>query len=561
MFEWFATSWAGFLALRPIEQLSTIFTIGGVLLGWMIAWWAIATRQLRLKKQELHHLQALCDNRSQQIRDQRKELKEQDEAIAALESQLPENWLRQAAKERQEENEERAIHCLRVGVESICQPLSACCFELATHHFSLVTDYGSLHFHEAERLARIAMLLAPSDETQFFLAELLATGAEAQYASSDYQAYDARWGEVGDFLKIGTDAGSIEALRNAANQYMEQGHYRLAERLFRRVVQMCRRHLGPDSVTTLEMRAEHAMAVGYAGRYREALSLFQALLPDWERVLGPDHPDTLTTHNNIAGWTGETGDAARAMELFQALLPDQERVLGADHPNTLTTRNNIAAWTGRTGDATRAMELSQALLPDRERVLGRDHLDTLRTRHNLASFTGQTGDAARALELLQTLLPDWERVRGRDHPDTLRIRNNIAVLTRQTGDVAQALDLGQALLQDREWVLGADHPDTLKTLGNIAAWVGELGDIAQVLELFQVLLADQERVLGCNHLDTLTTRNNIAALTGEMGDAARAMELFQALLPDRERVQGQGNRAMWSLDWVGRGAGATGTHR
>jgi hypothetical protein len=23
----------------------------------------------------------------------------------------------------------------------------------------------------------------------------------------------------------------------------------------------------------------------------------------------------------------------------------------------------------------------------------------------------------------------------------------------------------------------------------------------------------------------------------------------------------QGNRAMWSLDWVGRGAGATGTHR
>lgn len=425
MFEWFATSWAGFLALRPIEQLSTIFTIGGVLLGWMIAWWAIATRQLRLKKQELHHLQALCDNRSQQIRDQRKELKEQDEAIAALESQLPENWLRQAAKERQEENEERAIHCLRVGVESICQPLSACCFELATHHFSLTTDYGEPHFHEAERLAQIAMLLAPSDETRFFLAELLAAGAETQYASGDYQTYDARWGEVGDFLKIGTDAGSIESLHNAANQYMEQGHYRLAERLFRRAVQMCRRHLGPDSITTLVMRSAHATAVGNTGRYREALSLFQALLPDMERDLGPYHPDTLTTRNNLAGWTGKTGDAARAMELSQALLPDMERVLGADHPDTLRTRNNIAAW------------------------------------------TGQTGDAARALELLQTLLPDMERVRGRDHPDTLGIRNNIAVLTRQTGDVAQALELGQALLPDRERVLGRDHPDTLITLGSV----------------------------------------------------------------------------------------------
>ncbi len=342
MFEWFATSWTGFIALKPIEQLSAIFTIGSVLLGWLFGCWGFATRQLRLKKEELHHLQALCDNRSQQIRDQRKELKEKDEAIAALESLLPENWLRQATKERQEENEERAIHCLRVGVESICQPLSACCFELATHHFSLVTDYGAPHFHEAERLARIAMLLAPSDETRLFLAELLAAGAEAQYASGDYQTYDARWEEVSDFLQIGTDAGSIESLRNAANQYMGQGRYRLAERLFRRLVQIYKRHRGPDSITTLEMRAEHAMAVGYAGRYREALSLFQALLPDRERVLGPDHPDTLTTRNNLAGWTGKTGDAARAMELFQALLPDRERVLGPDHPDTLTTRNNIA---------------------------------------------------------------------------------------------------------------------------------------------------------------------------------------------------------------------------
>ncbi len=516
MFEWFATSWAGFLALRPIEQLSTIFTIGGVLLGWMIAWWAIATRQLRLKKQELHHLQALCDNRSQQIRDQQKKLKEQDETIAALESQLPENWLRQAAKERQEENEERAIHCLRVGVESICQPLSACCFELATHHFSLVTDYGSPHFHEAERLARIAMLLAPSDETRSFLAELLAAGAEAQYASGNYQTYDTRWGEVNDFLKIGTGDGGIEALRNAANQYMEQGHYRLAERLFRRAVQMCRRHLGPDSVTTLEIRAQHAIAVGQAGRYREALSLCQALLPDQVQVLGTDHPDTLTTYHNIAVWTGRIGDAARALKLFQTLWPDMERVLGHDHPNTLMTCHNLAYWTGETGDAARALALFQALRPDMERVLGPDHPNTLMTCHNLAHWTGETGDAARALALFQALWPDRARVQGSDHPDTLTTRSGLARWTGETGNAARALELLQALLPDTERVLGPDHPGTLTTRHNIAVWTGRIGDAARALELFQTLWPDMERVLGPDHPDTLKTRNEVAHWTEQV---------------------------------------------
>lgn len=364
MFEWFTTLWSGFLAMKPVEQASTAFTIGGVLLGWAVAWWAIATRRLRLKNAELDKLQELSDNRLQQIKNQRNELKEKNEAIAALEAQLPENWLLQAEKERKDGNEERAIRCLRVGFESICQPLSACCFELATHHFSLVTDYGTPHFHEAERLARIAMLLAPSDEKRLFLAELLAAGAEARYASGDYQTYDAHWGEVSDFLKIGTDDGSIEALHNAADQHMEQGRYRLAERLLRRLVQIYKRQQGQDAEITLRTRGQHAAAVGQAGRYREALSLCLALLPDLERVLGPDHPDVAQSLNNLANLYRAQGRFAEAEPLMQRALAILERALGPEHPNFAAGLENYAdllEQTGRIAEAAPLLERAQAI--------------------------------------------------------------------------------------------------------------------------------------------------------------------------------------------------------
>jgi tetratricopeptide (TPR) repeat protein len=327
----FQNSWRQFLELKSIEQLSVVATIGAAIAPPMYGYWRFVTRRLRLKGEELHRLQGLSENRFQQIKKLQQELKERDDAIGRLESQLPDHWLQQAAEEREEGNEKRAISRLRTGFESIREALSTCCLDLASHHFSLVPDYDERHFGEAERLARIAMLLRPSDkDTRLFLAQILAVEAEGKYASGNYQAYEALWEEAEDFLEIGNDSENIGIIGNYARQYYEHGHYRLAECVFRRVSQMCKRHFGQDSPITLTMRSLHASSLGEAGHYREALSLSQALLPDLERVLGQDHPDTLTARNNIAAWTGQAGDAAGALALSQALLPDRERVLGQD---------------------------------------------------------------------------------------------------------------------------------------------------------------------------------------------------------------------------------------
>ena len=533
-----------FHALKAIEQLSAVFTICVPLGGMLYAYSQRITQKLRLKTEELQKLQDLSENRSQQIKTLQQALKKSDETIAALKYQHPESWLKQAEAEREDGNEERTIRLLRSGFEYIREPLSACCLDLAAHHFSLVPDYGGRQAGEAERQARLATLLCPADENaKGLLAEILAVKAESDYTSGNEQAFDTAWDEVDDFLAIGKHPEIIDTLEKQADQYYQQGQYRLAERLCRRLVTMCRRQFGDDSPVTLRMRSNFATSLGDAGHYGKALLLFQALLPDMERRLGKDHHYTLRTRGNIAVWTGEMGDSAGSLALSKALLPDQERVLGKDHPATLSTRNNIAVSTAEAGDAARSLALSLALLPDQERVLGKDHPATLSTRANIAVWTAISVDAAWALSLFQSLLPDMERVLGKDHPETLNTRIKIAVCTGETCDVTGALALLQSLMLDMERGLGKDHPDTLKTRFNIAFGTGKAGDAAGALALFQTVLADQERVLGKDHPDTQKTREKIADLQSRGDPLVPKLQLGNAVL----EAPASGVQSSWSM--------------
>ncbi|SFL09590.1 Tetratricopeptide repeat-containing protein [Nitrosomonas aestuarii] len=429
-------------------------------------------RQYRLEKIEKQELDNLCKTRAELIRKQKREIDELTKTINEQKSWFLDVRLRKVKKERQDGYEEHAINLLRTGVEAIRPDLATCCYELALHHLSLLPDYGVKHLLEAERMARIATLLYPSDqEIRSLLAEILAIESGVESDRSNYLASDNLWDEAFDFLESGNNPQeTIIALVNTATQCYKRGQYRFAERMYRRALMMSRRIKNFDKKSILFLRNEQAVSLGASGKYSDALELFNALLPDQEKVLGKDHLNTLITRNNIASYTEKMGDAKRALELFNALLPDQENVLGKDHPETLRTRSYIAGYAGEMGDAKRALELFNALLPDQEKVLGKDHPENLRVRSWIAYYTGEMGDAKRALELFIALLPDYQKVLGKDHPETLITRSHIASWTGEAGDVKRALELLNALLPDQEKVLGKDHPVTLRTFKQVEHW-------------------------------------------------------------------------------------------
>jgi len=285
------TAWTGFYDLRPIDKLTAVFTICVPLGTLLYAYSRQITKKLRQKTEELQILQELSENRAQQIKTLQQALKKSDETIAALKYQRPESWLKQAAVEREDGNEERAIRLLRSGFESIREPLSASCMDLAAHHFSLVPDYGGRQVGEAERQARLATLFCPEDENaKGLLAEILAVKAESDYTSGNEQAFDTAWDEVDDFLAIGK-------------------HPEIEERV-----------LGKDHPETLRTRNNIAIWTAETGDATGELALLKAVLPDRDRVLGKDHPDTQNTREQIAALQSRGNLLVPKLQLGNAVL-------------------------------------------------------------------------------------------------------------------------------------------------------------------------------------------------------------------------------------------------
>lgn len=316
----------------------------------------------------------------------------------------------------------------------------------------------------------------------------------------------------------------------------------------------CLRVLGPDHPDTLTARANRAYWRGRAGSNADSGQELERVLADCLRVLGPDHLDTLAAWHNLARWRGLAGDAARAAHAFGELLAARIRVLGPDHPHTLATRHTLAHWRGRAGDAAGAAQAQEDLLADCLRLLGPDHRDTLAARHSLARWRGDAGDAAGAAAALAEVLSDDVRILGSDHPDALITKANLAYWRGRAGDPAGAAVLLAETLSDSVRVLGADHPDTLATRGNLARWRGQSGDAAGAAQAFAALLGDYLRVLGPGHSDTLTTRALLACWRGQAGDVTGAVtalgelhgDLVRALGPDHpDTLTTRHNLARW----------------
>jgi hypothetical protein len=75
-------------------------------------------------------------------------------------------------------------------------------------------------------------------------------------------------------------------------------------------------------------------------------TIYREVLVVKRRVLGPEHPDTLTTANNLAHALDNQGKHAEAATLFREAIVIQRRVLGPEHPGTLATAANLAACSG-----------------------------------------------------------------------------------------------------------------------------------------------------------------------------------------------------------------------
>lgn len=79
------------------------------------------------------------------------------------------------------------------------------------------------------------------------------------------------------------------------------------------------------------------------GDYRAAIPLARKLVSAVEKVVGPDHTDTAFSLDLLGQLYESQGEYAEAEPLFKRALAILEKALGPDHPNTVAVRENLAA--------------------------------------------------------------------------------------------------------------------------------------------------------------------------------------------------------------------------
>jgi tetratricopeptide (TPR) repeat protein len=261
------------------------------------------------------------------------------------------------------------------------------------------------------------------------------------------------------------------------------------------------------------MRAAENMAdaLNSQGKFTEAQTLYREMLEVLQRVLGPEHPETLNTAGNLANTLNAQGKYAEAETMYHEVLLIKRRVLGPEYPDTLATAGNLANALNNQGKHAEAETLYREVLVVQRRVLGPEHPDTLRTAGNLASLLDYQGKHTEAETMHREVLVVQRRVLGPEHPETLNTAGNLAASLYSQGKHADAETMCREVLVVQRRVLGPEHPYTLRTAGNLANALNSQGKYTEAEKMFHEVFVVQRRVLGPEHPDTLWTTEKLEA--------------------------------------------------
>jgi tetratricopeptide (TPR) repeat protein len=129
--------------------------------------------------------------------------------------------------------------------------------------------------------------------------------------------------------------------------------------------------------------------------------LYREILEIKRRVLGPEHKNTLTSMFNLAWTLQREGRYADAEKLQRETLEIQRRVLGPEHSDTLVSMNNLADNLSKQRRFEDSSTLQRQTLEIQRRVLGPEHPDTAISVYNLGCLQALAGKPDEALGLLR----------------------------------------------------------------------------------------------------------------------------------------------------------------
>lgn len=93
---------------------------------------------------------------------------------------------------------------------------------------------------------------------------------------------------------------NIEELERKAHSYNEQGNYAKAEKIFMKLLKLCREQYGEKHQHLYYIMKKIARSYHDQGKFEQAEKTCNECLTKMRSVLGENHPDTLCTMDDLA---------------------------------------------------------------------------------------------------------------------------------------------------------------------------------------------------------------------------------------------------------------------
>jgi tetratricopeptide (TPR) repeat protein len=365
--------------------------------------------------------------------------------------------------------------------------------------------FVSKDYVEAERLALQAFeesrktASAPSRTVQALELAGLAAQNATQYSRAMQHFRDAE-----QFTNPNRDAEEWATLQDAiANLLMAQGKYSDAEKLFRRVIEVRTRVLGPEDPNTLASRHWLIYTLNGQDKHAEALSEARQVLVLREKILGSEHPDTLLSRYNLANALYYNGKYAEAEAEYHEVIELDEKVLGPEDSRTFAARVGLANVFNNEGKLAESETLYRSVIKLDQEVYGPEHPITLNDRMNLATGLQAAGKYLAAEAEYRFVIRAQEKHIGSEHPDTLSTRNNFAELLDDEGKYSEAEVECRRIISLEEKVVGPEALLTLNSRGNLAVALIGQRKFAEAETQYRDVMILMERKLGLDYPDTV----------------------------------------------------------
>jgi serine/threonine protein kinase len=325
---------------------------------------------------------------------------------------------------------------------------------------------------------------------------------------------------------------------NLAAALYGKGKFAEVAQLEEKTLASLRRNFGPEQPEALEALGNLGANLHAQGKYPEAQKLFEEVLQKKTRVLGAENESTLATMSNLAVNLADQGKLAAAETLNKNVLVIYLRKYGAQSPSTLIAMNNLAVNLEKQGRHKEAERLYRQVLAAQRRLLGPEHPETLATINNLAVNLAAQGKPVDAAGLLQETAAALSRLLGQGHPSTITVVNNLAMRLMDQGKAAEVEKLLSRTAEIASQSLGAEHPTTVQILENLAQCLVNLGKLNEAEAALRKVLANRRQVLGPEHEKTLNATLELAAVMARLARYAEAQELYEEVLEIQRRTLG-----------------------